>query len=290
MSSLPDNNNNSIELLAVDTVSAINQKQFHDSYFKPLKPLVIQDQTKSWPAFGKWTPEFFKGQYGDKQVKVYDASFVSAGKNYMSESKMISLGEYVDLVMSTTQDLRMFLYNIKSEIPELVNDIKFPDLINNISKSFVFMFFGCKGSVTQMHFDIDMSHVFHTTISGKKTVYLFPYEEFKNLHRYPFTCRSYVNVESPDFKKYPGLKNAKGYKVQIEAGDTLYIPSGYWHHVVYDEAACSVSLRCASQTLSGKCHGLYNLLIMQSIDRLMNSLISRNWFNWKEQKALKANQ
>lgn len=279
----------SLQLSPVDKVSSIDQEAFLASYYKPLKPVVIQDLSKSWPAFKKWTPEFFKEQHGNKQVKVYDGSFVAAGKNYMSNAKTISFRKYIDLVMTTSQDLRMFLYNIKSEIPELVEDINFPTLINNVSKSFVFMFFGCKNSVTQMHFDIDMSHVFHTAIRGRKTIYLFSYEQSQNIHRYPFTCRSYVDVENPNYEKYPGLKKAQGYKVQLEAGETLYIPSGYWHHFVYDEAAYAVSLRCANQTLLGKCHGLYNLIIMQSIDRIMNKVFPKNWFNWKEQQALKTN-
>lgn len=287
MSSLPDSNA-SIELLPVDKVSSIDQKQFYDSYFKPLKPVVIIDMAKSWPANQKWTADFFKEQHGDKQVKVYDGSFVAAGKNYMGKAKTILLKDYVDIVMTTSQDLRMFLYNIKSEIPELVNDIKFPSLIDGLSKSFVFMFFGCKGSVTQMHFDIDMSHVLHTAISGRKTVYLFPYEQSVNLYRYPFTCRSYVDVEKPDYEKYPKLKQAKGYKVQLQAGETLYLPSGYWHHFVYDDASCSISLRCSSKTLVGKLSGIYNLLIMQTVDRLMNLIMPQAWFNWKEQHALKA--
>jgi hypothetical protein len=147
------------------------------------------------------------------------------------------------------------------------------------------MFFGCKDSVTQMHFDIDMSHVFHTSIFGKKTITLFPFEHSKNLHRYPFTCRSYVNVDLPDFKKYPRLKNAQGYQVTLEPGETLYIPSGYWHHFVYDDAACAISLRCPSQTWQGKLHGAYNLLIMQSFDRLMNKISPQGWFDWKKQQA-----
>lgn len=277
-----------IELAEVEKVDSLDQKQFSEDFYKPLKPLVIKGLSNKWPALQKWTPEFFKEQHGDKQVKVYDASFASAGKNYMSSVETIPLRDYIDKVMTTSQDLRMFLYNIKAEIPELVNDIVFPSIINNVSKSFVFMFFGCKDSVTQMHFDIDMSHVLHTVIKGKRTVYLFPFEQSKNLHRYPFTCRSYIDVEQPDVQKFPNLKKAKGYKVELNAGDTLYIPSGYWHHFIYDEAGYSISLRCPSQTLFGKLHGAYNLLVMQSIDRLLNKLSPNLWFNWKEQRALKA--
>ena len=277
-----------LKLSPVEKVSLIDQKNFYDSYFTPLRPLVIKDLAKTWPASRKWTPEFFRDQHGGKQVKVYDDSFVAAGKHYMNKLKTISLKEYIVTIMTSSQNLRMFLYNIKSEIPELVDDINFPTLVNGLSRNFVFMFFGCKGSVTQLHFDIDMSHVLHTAIFGKKTVYLFPYEQEKNLHRYPFTCRSYVDIEHPNFEQYPGLKNAQGYKVELEPGETLYIPSGYWHHFIYNEPGYAVSLRCSSQTLMGKLHGYYNLFIMSPIDRLMNILSPQGWFDWKEQQALKA--
>ena len=249
--------------------------------------MLIRDLASSWPALKKWSPEFFKEQHGDKQVKVFDSSFIAAGKNYMSRVKSIPFSEYIDTVMGEKEDLRMFLYNIKSEIPELVDDIIFPSLTDSISKNFVFMFFGCKGSITQLHYDIDMSHVFHTSLYGKKTVYLFPNEEGKNLHGFPYTCRSYVDVEKPDFNKFPLLKNAQGYKVELEAGETLYIPAGYWHHFVYDEASYSISLRCSNQTLLGKLHGAYNLLVMSPIDRLMNMISPRGWFNYKQRRALK---
>jgi Cupin-like domain len=277
-----------LSLSAVDKVSTIRSQDFTNTYFKPLKPLVIEDTAKSWPALTKWTPEFFKEQHGQKQVKIYDGSFVKAGENYMSDAKMMILSDYIEQVLNTPQDLRMFLYNIKSEIPEIIDDIVFPDLVKGFSKKFVFMFFGCKDSVTQMHFDIDMSHVFHTALYGKKTITLFPFEQSKNLHRYPFTCRSYVDIDNPDYERFPGLRKAKGYKVVLEKGETLFIPSGYWHHVVYNEPGYAVSLRCSNSTLMGKLQGAYNLLVMQMVDRVMNRVSSDSWFKWKESRALQA--
>lgn len=273
-------------LSAIDKVSTIDSKEFIDSYYKPLHPLIIKDMASTWPALKKWTPEYFKQQHGEKQVKVYNDSFVKAGEHYMSDIKTMPLCEYIEQVLTTTQDLRMFLYNIKSEMPDIINDIIFPEMVKGFSKNFVFMFFGCKDSVTQMHFDIDMSHVFHTALYGKKTITIFPYEQGKNLHRYPFTCRSYVDIHNPDYDRFPGLKQAKGYQTVLEKGETLFIPSGYWHHVVYDEPAYAISLRCSNSTLMGKLHGYYNLFVMQMIDRLMNRVAGKGWFEWKENKAL----
>jgi len=273
---------------SINRVSKISNTDFHASYFKILKPVIICDMAAAWPALKKWTPDFFKANYGHKQVKVYDASFVEAGDKYMTQTQKLSLADYIEQVMTRTQDLRMFLYNIKTEIPEIAEDVQEPSLVSGISKNFLFMFFGCKGSVTQMHFDIDMAHVFHTAIWGRKTVTLFPYKEGRNLYRNPFTCRSYTNVNEPDFQKYPRLENAKGYQFKLEAGETLFIPSGYWHHIVYDEPGFAISHRCSPQTFMSKAHGYYNLLIMSPIDRLMNKIFADGWFQWKENRAINA--
>ncbi len=274
-----------LSLAPVDVLPAIDEEQFQADYFRPLKPVVLPRLAEDWPATTKWTPAFFRDVHGEKQVKVYDASFVAAGRHYMSGVKTLALSDYIDLITTTEQDLRMFLYNISFEIPELLEDIHFPEFVDGLSRNFVFMFFGCKGSVTQMHFDIDMSHVLHTTIHGSKTVYLFPYEQAANLHRYPFTCRSYVDVARPDFDEFPGLRALKGYRTTLQAGETLYIPSGYWHHFVYDEAGYSVSLRCSNRTWLGRAKGLYNLAVMSPIDRLMNKLSPQGWFEWKRRQA-----
>lgn len=275
-----------IELKDIDRVKSIDPDSFQRDYFTPLRPLIIEDLAESWPARKKWTPEFFKAHYADQQVKVFDDSFVSAGKNYMSQTRTLALSEYIDQVLNTSQDLRMFLYNIKKEMPDLVDDIYFPELVKGISRNFIFMFFGCKDSVTQMHFDIDMSHVFHTALYGTKTVTIFPYNQGSNLHRYPFTCRSYVDVHAPDFQTYPGLEQANGYQVKLQPGETLYMPSGYWHHFFYDEASYSISLRRGPSDWYSKLLGLYNLFIMQAIDRTMNRFNPEGWFEWKQQQAL----
>lgn len=274
-----------LNLRAVDTVNSITKPAFQDQYFKTLTPLVIKDLARTWPAFSRWTPSFFQTEYGDKRVVVYDKSFVNAGKGYMSGAKTMALADYIEQVLTTPQDLRMFLYNIKSHIPELLNDIHLPNLADGFSKQFIFMFFGCKDAITQMHFDIDMSHVFHTSLYGTKTVTLFPYDQSKNIHRAPFTCRSYIDVDNPDFKRFPGLVHAQGYRVTLQPGDTLYIPAGCWHHMVYDEAGYALSLRCASASFKDKLHGLYNLTIMQSVDRLMNAVVPDYWEKWKREKA-----
>lgn len=40
-----------------------------------------------------------------------------------------------------------------------------------------------------------------------------------------------IDPLSPDFKQYPQYKNATVYEVRVNAGDILYLPSLWYHHV-----------------------------------------------------------
>jgi hypothetical protein len=254
---------------------------------EPNRPVVITDWASSWPALKKWTPEFFAKKYGALQVKVYDASFARAGTSYMSSVKKMPFKEYLHLMMTTAMDLRMFAFNASWHTPELRDDILSPPIANRDSKGLIFMFFGCKNSVTPMHYDPDLRHLFHTVLHGKKRVVLFPNEESKNLYKHPFNTRSYVDVDHPDFNKFPRLKNVTGYQTILTPGETLFIPSGYWHYMVYEEGGYAVCTRGPHSSLKGWLRGYVNLLVFFPVDKIMNRLFPGHWFRWKERRALR---
>ena len=158
-------------------------------------------------------------------------------------------------------------------------------MTQGFSKKFIFMFFGCKGSVTPLHYDPDLPHLLHTVLYGKKRVVLFANEESKNLYKHPFSTRSYVDVDRPDFSKFPRLKEATGYQAIIHPGETLFIPSGYWHHMVYEEAGYAVCTRCAKLPMTRKLRAYFNMLVCFPVDKVMNKLFADPWFRWKEERA-----
>jgi hypothetical protein len=276
-----------LKLTEVPRVSGLSPDQFFKNYAIHEAPVVLQDFASDWPALKKWTPEYFKEKYGNNEVQVYNGSFSKPGKTYMGKATSMRFSEYLNSILNSGRDLRMFLYNIVSKAPELKDDVSLPPLMKGFSKRFLFMFFGPKGAVTQIHYDIDMSHVFHTAIVGRKRFVLFPQSESKKLYRHPFTIRSYVDVDNPDFETYPLLKEAKGYEVILEPGETLFIPSGFWHHVVYEDAGYAISLRCPHHKWTKRVEGVLNLLFMQMVDRLVNRLAPEKWYKWKEKRAFK---
>jgi hypothetical protein len=274
-----------LNLLPIPRVENITPPDFQTRYMGPNRPVVFKDLASSWPATTKWTPEYLKQKYGNLRVKVYNASYAEPGKHYMSSLKTMFLKEYLHLITTSTEDLRLFLFDMLREAPELREDLMLPSIADRFSKRFIFLFFGCKSSVTPMHCDVDMFHVFHTVFYGKKRVVLFPWEESENLYKHPFNTRSYVDVDNPDFEKYPRLRSVTGYQETLYPGETLFIPSGYYHYVVYEEGGYAVSMRHPPHSLKMRLRGYINILMFLPIDKVMNKLLPDQWFRLKEKMA-----
>jgi len=249
------------------------------------RPAVIDGFATGWPALERWTPERLSPRFGDRMVRVYDASFGEPGSNYMNCVDTIPFAEFLDHVLCGGRDLRMFLYNIARQIPELLDDIDFPDIGLRFSRRFVFTFFGCKGATTPLHYDIDMGCVFHTAVIGRRRIRLFAPDQSRALYQHPFTVRSYVDLDNPDPATWPALVGASGSEIVLEPGQTLFMPAGYWHEFHYMDAGMGVSLRAPGLGISDRMRGLFNILALSPCDRIANRLAGQRWFQWKSRRA-----
>lgn len=248
-------------------------------------PLVLDDLAAGWPALERWTPQQLAARHGERPVRVYDASFGAPGRNYMGSIATMSFADYLQQTQTEGRDLRMFLYNLAQQIPELLDDVHLPDVGLRFSRRFVFSFFGCQGSTTPLHYDIDMGDVLHTVIRGRRRIRLFGPGESAALYQHPFTVRSYVNLDEPDLERFPALARARGFEVVLEPGQTLYMPSGWWHEFHYLDAGIGVSLRAASPLWRDRLSGAQKLLFSSPLDRIANRIASQRWYDWKSRRA-----
>mmetsp|Transcript_7929 Transcript_7929/g.7984 ORF Transcript_7929/g.7984 Transcript_7929/m.7984 type:complete len:285 (-) Transcript_7929:203-1057(-) len=236
------------------------QKSYWTEIYEKNKPILIKGLVNNWRAVSddqlKWITGIRFDQI-DKDCLVP----IEIGRNYM-DTKLnivhVGFGEFSQYMLpSKVNDMsednqkntenRVFLaqYSLQ-EIPLLEEDVKpFPAILQTgkgaLYRTNIWMG-GEGGTESPCHYD-----PFHNIICqvyGKKEIILYPPEENVNLYPAYGTVQkntSLVDFISPDFKEHPLFAKAKGVRVELEPGDGLYIPKGYWHYCTSKSASCSVN-------------------------------------------------
>ncbi|SHN38967.1 cupin-like domain-containing protein [Chitinophaga sp. CF418] len=279
-----------MHLTSIDRVAGISAEVFRKQYFEPRRPVVMTGLSRSWPAYEKWTWDYFKSIVGHQTVALYNNERAGARTLVNGADAYIPFGEYLDMVKKGPVQLRIFLFNIFQHVPQLVDDFTWPDqLASGFLKKYPMLFVGGAGSIAHMHYDIDMSHIFHTQFIGRKRVLLLENRQSPYIYRMPFTVESaasFVNWhERLDTDHFPALEQAQALTTILEHGDTLFMPAGYWHHMEYMESGFAMSLRALDETLAGKLNGLYHLVGLRGMNNLLIKLVPEWWYHYKRKVA-----
>ena len=277
-----------LDLQNVPRVKSITKEDFLKFYFKPQKPVVIESLIDDWPAYSKWNLNYIKEVVGEKIVPLYDDRPVDYKEGFNEAHAKMRMSEYIDLLKREPTKYRIFLWNILKEVPELQNDFAYPDLGLRLMKGLPMLFFGGENSHTFMHYDIDLANIFHFHFEGKKQCILFDQDQSKYLYKIPHSLipREDIDFSNPDFTKWPALKHAKGYIAELNHGEALYMPEGYWHYMKYLTPGFSMSLRAIARNPKNLVKAAYNVFVMRNFDNIMRRIQGQKWIEWKNKQAI----
>jgi hypothetical protein len=274
--------------VSIDVVENIGEKEFRKNYLRAQRPVVIKGLAKEQPAGKKWTVDYIKQVCGDVMVDLFDNNIANNASAFTKPDLKMRFGDFVDIITNDKpSSLRMFLFNMFKCKPELRNDFKCPQLFNGILGRMGFMFFGAKDVKVRIHQDIDMSNVLLTQFHGRKKVVLVEPKYSELLYRLPFNTHSLVDLDNPDYEKFPGLQYIETMECILEPGDTLYMPSGYWHYITYLDGGFAVSYRKMAIGFRAKVTGALSLFVFMPFDKLMNNILGIRWLMRKQKMATK---
>lgn len=151
----------------IPRVKTITKQDFIKQYFKPQKPVVIEQFVNHWPAYTKWNLDYMKTIAGEITVPLYDNRPVNHNDGFNEPHTKMKMADYIDLLKREPTKYRIFLWNILKEVPQLQHDFSFPDFGLKLMKGLPMLFFGGKDSYTFMHYDIDLA-IFFIFISKAK--------------------------------------------------------------------------------------------------------------------------
>jgi hypothetical protein len=277
-----------LNLVEIPRVKTISKEDFYNNYVKKQKPVVVEQLTEDWPAYQKWNLEYIKQIAGNEVVPLYDDRPVSHKDGFNEAHATMKMSDYVDLLLTKPTNYRIFAYNFMSKIPSLRNDFIWPNIGLRLIKQMPMLFFGGENSKVFMHYDIDYPNILHFHFHGKKQCILFPPSETPYMYKVPHALisREDIDFDEPDYEKWPALQKAKGLICNLNHGEMLYMPEGYWHYMKYTTPGFSMSLRSYPRSIGSLSKALYNLIIMRHYDSLMRKWKGQAWIDYKNRKAL----
>ena len=236
----------------IDRRAGLTPDRFEREYLRPLRPVILTDAISQWRALGRWSPQFFKEEYGGLEVEV--------------DGEAMALGDLIDRIEASTDDNPApYLRNqaLAEWPPELSADV-FPMPVctqPNWLESRVFpkgeqisaveVYIGGQGAQFPiLHYDGLHTHAFLMQLYGDKEYIAFSPEQTRFM--YPQgdieANKSRVDdVLNPDLAAFPLFDQVEGLRFPLHPGETLFVPSGWWHTARIVSPSVTVSINSVNR-------------------------------------------
>ena len=114
-----------MQLKPVATFETIDPEVFKKEFYFTGTPVVIKASglAAQWPAYQKWTWDYFKQLVGNKKVPLYNNVKSDSYTPINKADDYKTFGEYIDMISKGPAAWRVFLFNIFNHAPELWNFI-----------------------------------------------------------------------------------------------------------------------------------------------------------------------
>jgi lysine-specific demethylase 8 len=201
------------------------------------RPVVVTGVATEWPAFGLWSLDHLRKTYGEVPIDVVTPPpDHAAGLFDWRETtyRKTTLGDYIDNFEQPGAPREYLAAVPISEIAAgLADDFSGPDFAGPGEAWDPLLFFGAAGSKTALHYDGPYN--LHALLVGRKRFLLIDRKQLRNLYPDPLWKPSInysrVDVDAPDFARWPRSEDVPAYEVDLAPGEMLFVPSFWWHRV-----------------------------------------------------------
>ncbi|QLE49532.1 cupin-like domain-containing protein [Nostoc sp. C057] len=214
----------------VERRSNLSYNEFIQEYVSMGKPVIITDVIQNWKAVTKWTLDFFKSECGTIECAVKEDKDEVDG--------LMTIADYIDYITIGNSERRLYLANwFISDYPQLLEDYKepiyFPNWLQRLPRKLLKkyeldnpeLFIGHKDTSIGLHKDPNNGSAWLGMIRGRKQIVLFTPDQEK------FLYSGKVDVFNPNLENFPLYAKTNSIEIILEAGEILYIPPNWWHHV-----------------------------------------------------------
>ncbi|XP_017386526.1 bifunctional peptidase and (3S)-lysyl hydroxylase JMJD7 isoform X2 [Cebus imitator] len=241
---------------------------FYRDWVCPNRPCIIRNALQHWPALQKWSLPYFRATVGSTEVSVAVtpdgyADAVRGDRFVMPAERRLPLSFVVDVLEDRAQHpgvlyVQKQCSNLPTELAQLLPDLeshvpwasealgKMPDAVN--------FWLGEAAAVTSCHLGVQGSEppgpsfCWQCTRTTMRTSTVWSQERSISCYIRPLTGPSSPMVPwipldplAPDLARYPSYSQAQALRCTVRAGEMLYLPALWFHHVQQSHGCIAVN-------------------------------------------------
>jgi hypothetical protein len=216
----------------IERRSNLSMKEFLEEYAIPGKPVILTDIVSHWPAYSKWTWEFFLNR--------------SSTQEYRAEAVDMTFNNYYQYAIAAFEESPLYLFDkfaIDND-PSLANDFNVPEYFNQDLFSVLgdqrpdyrWIIIGPERSGSTFHVDPNATSAWNAVLQGSKKWILLP-PGYAPPGVYPSKdgseVTSPVSLAEWYLNHYHELADDPNVIEGVcKAGEIIYVPSNWWHSVM----------------------------------------------------------
>lgn len=237
----------------LDVVDAAHR----DAHWRTLeerdRPTVFRNAVASCAARDQWSLGYLAGRVGDREIPIeYSLHPIYRPRPDLNEGrywrKLVSFRQAAELIADQPNRSTWHYISslpVESYLPELLEDLPATDVFARRKPRRRALFLGNGGSGSWMHYDTTENVM--VLFSGAKRILLVPAGIVNPLRPYAtrWSCCKFSSLaQNRDgngegmFKMPPAIPYVE---CRIEAGEAIYLPSGWWHYIVNENLSIGVS-------------------------------------------------
>jgi histone arginine demethylase JMJD6 len=255
----------------IERRAGLSYEAFARDYLFANKPVIVTDALRQWKAVGRWTPEFFKREFGEMKFTIEDELRRQVGLQDRDGAVEYTMASFIDRALKSTENdpapyfRNRVLYDL---FPALKEDIQplpeyflpnwLPDhyMVKQVGESLnrgasIELYIGgTGGAFPVLHYDGAATHAFLMQIYGRKKFIVYSPDQGRFLYASPEKANlSMINsVDKPDLARFPLFQNAVPITFILEPGELLFIPSHWWHTTKMLTPSISISINTANES------------------------------------------
>lgn len=227
------------------------RREFYRRVVSSGEPVIFTGSVDSWKAFKRWTFDWFVQTHGDEKIPVEWLTYVldptGTGAARRGRRVEMPLRDYIASLAQPDSSQCGYLIGMEmlQRLPALLADLEFPAVQANEKLTRRLFFMGARGAYTQLHFD--RADNLHAMLQGRKRWQLFAPDKTRALEPiepgFVWSVLSRLDLGNEHMRPLEELGAVPcDYDLVLEQGEALYLPYGWWHRVLSEEATISTNL------------------------------------------------